>query len=205
MTTLATLRSDIQAYTARSDSAFVNAIPTFIRNAEARLRREVVHSSQEITTEITVSGRFYALPVNVVETRSLTTQGTCRMLDLVTPEVLREGRYWDASGTPRQFAIEGRRIYFAPAAPENTVLDHVYYAAFDPLTEDEQTNYLLSNAYDLYLNLALFEAYKFNQDEVKMMEFMAAYVDIRNGLMMQDNDYISRGSARRAFTSGWTP
>ena len=202
MTTLGTLKSDVQAYLVRSDSAFVNAIPTFVRTAEARLRREVVHSSMETTTTLTGTDRTATVPDDCVEIRSLTLTGDGgvgrRDLEMVTPEVIRASGQWNASGTPCYFSIEGRTIYLAPsAASTGTDFDLVYYAAYPALTDDAQTNYLLTNAYDLVLKLVLAEACDFLQDEMKRDEFFAQYASIRREFLNQDQDYISRGSANR--------
>jgi len=202
MTTLGTLKSDVQAYLVRSDAAFVDAIPTFVRNAEARLRREVVHSSMETTTTLTATGRTATLPDDCVEPRSLTLTGdggySRRDIEFVTPEVIRASGQWNASGSPCYASIEGRTIYFAPAASDTgTSFDHVYYAAYPTLVNDGQTNYLLTNAYDLVLKLVLAEACDFLQDEMKRDEFFAQYASIRREFLNQDQDYISRGSASR--------
>lgn len=185
----------------RSDPDFVAALPTFLRNVEARLRREIIHTSMEQTTEITVTDRFYALAADILEVRSLSMQGTTRRLQLVTPEVIREGPLWDSSGTPQLFSIEGRNLVFAPTPSSSILMDMVSYRALTPLTGDASTNTLLTNYYDLYLNLMLFEAHKFIHHDERAGLFFAAYVDVRDALMTQDNDYVSRGSARRSTGS----
>lgn len=207
MTTLGTLRADIQSYLLRSDAEFVAQIPGFVRNAEARLRREVVHSAQEIITTLNAAGRVTPVPTDMVECRSLSYNNVgCAPLELVTPQVLREGPWWDSSGDPRYFSIEGRNFVFAPALPETGLdLDIVYYQQLLPLTDDEQTNFLLTNAYDMYLNLCLAEASKFIKHDEDVMVYMAAYADCRDALLQQDNDYISRGSARRPIGSRYRP
>ena len=199
--TRADLFSRVRNWLRRNGDTDLDAdLPFILRNAEARLAREVVHSSQVVVATLELAGRSAALPADCLELRSITKQGSrSRKLELVTPEVLRESTLWDASGDPGYYAVERRDVYFAPAASVDTpvTLDISYFARFDPLQEDGDTNYLLSNHFDLYLYAVLAEACIFLQDERLALQFEAKYVDIRRRLIEQDGDFRHSGSVVR--------
>lgn len=205
MTTLLTLKNDVQTYMRRDDAAFVAAIPTFIRNVEAKFRREIQHSSQEVISELTATGRTVDLPVDCVETRALTLQNDSRRrLDWRSAEAIREGRHWGSAGTPVEFSIEGRKIVLAPNPGDDGVtMDHVYYQAYPALVNDADSNWLLTNAYDLFLTAVLAEAAKFVQDEQKHIEWKTDFELMKKALLDQDISHATRGSASRQFQTRW--
>lgn len=200
MTTRAALFQAVLDYTRRTDTAFIDALPTMLRNFEARLAREVVHSSQVVVTTLVATGRSVELPTDCLEVRSVSIAEGRRVLQLVTPEVLREGPWWDASGDPQKYTIENRALYLAPA-PNEASLDLSYYARFPAMAADADTTYVLTNFFDLYLYGMLSEAAKFIQDREALVGYEGAYVDIRRALLQQDIDFRSSGSAMRRLGS----
>ena len=207
MTTRLELLNAVQRWLHRSnDVDLVTDQSLLLRNVEARFAREVKHSSQETTTQITITGRSGALPTDCLFVRSLSlTSGDWRQLDQVTAEVLREGPWWNNGGSPRMFNISGRSIYLAPAADATTgtVFDLVYYARFPALVNDADTNYLLTNHFDLYLYAALAEAAQYVQDREMRLEFESQFQDIRRNLEEQDTSFKTSGSVRRQLGTGF--
>ena len=192
--TLSWLRRD-------NDANLVSALPDLLVNLEARIAREVVHSSMYVTTTLSITGRSGVLPTDCLELVSLTKQAgaASRQMNSVTSEVLREGPHWDGTGEPCQFAIENRNVVIAPAAGSTTptVFDIVYRARYPALTTPTSTNYLLLNHFDLYLHGLLYEACRYNRDREGASEHNAEYVDRRRTLEAQDTDYLSSGSRNR--------
>jgi len=203
MTTRAALFTAVRDYMRRTDAAFIDALPTMLRNVEGRLAREVVHSSMVVVTTLNATGRTVELPADCLEVRSLSLvagAGRNRVLSIVTPEVLREGPWWDSSGAPEKYAIENRFVYLAPA-PEDVDLDLSYYRRLPAIVADTDTTYLLTNFFDLYLYAMLSEAAKFVQDEQALVGYEGTYVDIRRTLLQQDIDFRTSGSAMRRLGS----
>jgi hypothetical protein len=191
------LFDDVQAYTRRTDSAFTGRLPTMLKHVEARIAREIVHSSQVTVTTLALSGRTVTVPTDCLEVRSVSVQEG-PTLDWVTPEVLREGRLWDGSGDPCQYTLEGRDIYVAPAG--TATLDLSYYARFTAMSADSDTTALLTSDPDLYLFAMLHEAGKFIQDKDYALEMNAQYVDVRRQVLAQDLDYQASGSVARRIS-----
>lgn len=207
MTTRLELINAVQRWLHRTnDIDLVADLGLVLRNAEARFAREVRHSSQETVAQITITGRSGPLPTDCLHVRSLSlASGDARRLDQVTAEVLREGPWWTDGGSPRMFSTSGRTIYVAPTADATvgTVFDLVYFARFPALVNDADTNYLLTNHFDLYLYATLAEAAQYIQDREARLEFEGQYQDIRRNLEEQDLAFKSSGSVRRQIGSGF--
>ena len=156
MTTFATLKTDISSYMARSDLT-ESLKNTFVRIAEAEIRRKVRIGQMETTnTSFSVSSQSTALPTGFVSMRAVTnnTQNQ-REMDFMSPVRLRSSRIFDeGTGEPSAYTIEGDNIVIAPT-PSSGSLTLVYYKAFDALSADTDTNWLLTNGYDVYLYGAL--------------------------------------------------
>jgi len=199
VTTRGVLFDSVRAWTRRTaDPELDAALPGILQHVEARVAREIVHSSQVVVAQITISGRSGPLPSDCLEIRSLSlASGSRRRLELVTPEQLREGGYWEKGGDPLQYAIENRAIYLAPAAGDDTVFDLSYYRRFPPLVVSADTNYLLTNYPDLYLYAMLAETMAFVQDAEAQMGYEAKYADTRRALLEQDIDFRTSGSGLR--------
>lgn len=207
MTTRLALLEAVQRWLHRTnDTDLVADLSTMLRNVEARFAREVLHSSMEQTTQITALGRTATLPDDCLYARSLSlAAGTYRKLDQVNAEVLREGYWWTAGGSPRFFNISNRTVYLAPVADATTgtLLDLVYFARFPALVNDADTNYLLTNFFDLYLYAMLAEAARYIQDQEAMVGFEAQLADIKRNLEGQDYSYQRSGSVRRRIGSSY--
>ena len=131
---------------------------TFVRLAEAEIRRSVRIGAMEVTvTSFAVSNQTTALPTGFIAMRSLSnnTQNK-REMDYLPPARLRSSKVMDiGSQTPTAYTIEGTNLVVAPTPSAGTTLTMVYYKAFDALSADSDTNVLLSTYYDVYLYGAL--------------------------------------------------
>lgn len=202
-----TSRSELAAAATRwlrrqGDTDFDADVDVLIRNMEARLARVVRHTSMEIVTTLALAGRSATLPTDCLELRSLSLQGDTRKLDLVTMEVLHEHDAWNSTGgIPRMFAISDREVYFAPSGTHT--LDLVYWARPAALVDDADTNYLLTNHFDLYLYALLAEAAIFLQDERAQVGYEARFSDALRTLLRSDGDYRHSGSVPRRIGSNF--
>ena len=132
---------------------------SLLRVAEAQIQRRVRTREQEITTTLTASGRSTPLPAGFLRQRSVALGGTLnRTLDYVPPARLRESPFWDnlggfASPETQVYTIEGFNILLAPEPKADSPVELLltYVAAFAPLVGSEDTNWLLTEAYDVYL------------------------------------------------------
>lgn len=175
MTNLATLKADVAQYLARDDLAA--DMPTFVRLAESRIRRDVrVRDMEAANDAFTVDSQTKALPTGFIAMRRIIIDSTtARTLTYLPPE-----RFWDArvsheSGTPEVFTIEGGNIHFAPVPGSAVTAKMTYFKSYDALVNENDTNWLIANAYDIYLYAVLAEAKAFIEDDEQAAKWQNQY------------------------------
>lgn len=148
--TFATLKTDVAALYPHSDYT-ATLHNTFNKLCEAEIRRKVRVRQMETTdTSFSQSTQSTSLPSRFIAMRSVSLDETGnRNLDYLTPQRLRSSRVWDETGNPKAYTIEGDNLVVAPFTA--CTLHLVYYAMFAALSGDSDTNWLLANAYDVYL------------------------------------------------------
>lgn len=182
MSTRGTLRQDVINWTAHEGVGSGDMFNSILRVTEARIMRRVRTREQEVTTTLDILGPRTVLPTGFLRQRSLTlTDEQERSLEYLTPARLRESRYWDSrrsvSGpTAAAYTVEGGVLVIAPMEQverEEDVLqvDFTYVAAFEPLAEPDDTNWLLQEAYDVYLFGCLAAASIYLEDERLSQEY----------------------------------
>ena len=140
---------------------------TLLRLVEARIKRLVRPRERDVRLELEVTSAYHALPEDFVRMRSLTvdTDILSRNLDYYPPEALRKSPVWvnrSSFSIPgaQGYTIEGNRLLIAPApsadSPANLLL--LYVARYAPLSDGVDSNWLLREHYDIYLNGLLTEA-----------------------------------------------
>ena len=169
MTTRGVLAADIDLWLARSDLS--DRASSFIRIAEATINRMVRVQAMETTVAFPVTEEETDLPADFVELVALVNPGE-EPYQYRSPLQLRSRRRVSDLDYLRAFTIEGDRLVF-PRAPDNQLdLELAYLARFPALTEDEDsTNWLLINNYDIYLYLALAAAAEAKQDAARSDRF----------------------------------
>ena len=168
------LQQDVQTYIGRADVAESPLFDTLLRLVEARIKRLVRPRERDVMLEFEVGAAYYALPSDFVRMRSLTvdTDILPRSLDYYPPDALRKSPIWSNQSSfsipgAQGYTIEGNRLLVAPApsADSPTSMVMVYVARYAPLEVDSDTNWLLREHYDVYLNGLLAEAADNLEDE----------------------------------------
>jgi hypothetical protein len=163
MTTYATLKSDIEELYPHSD--YTESLKaSFVRICEAEIRRKVRVGPMETTDEsFAVTTQSTALPSGFISMRSVSLDSSTRRdLDYLPPARIRSQAMFAESGEPIAYTIEGQNIVVAPFT--SCTLQIVYYGMFDALSDGTDTNWLLTNAYDVYLYGSLRAASEWAQD-----------------------------------------
>lgn len=179
MTTRGRLAADVSAWTARDDVGTGDTFTSLLRMAEAQIRRRVRTREQEKSITFEVTGRVTALPDDFLRLRSITlAESRTRYMEYLPPARLRESAYWDNTGsfsdpTPQAYSIEGGSLLIAPEPSEDnpTVISLVYVSSFDPLVASNDTNWILTEAYDIYLWGTLAAAAVYLEDEELEMKY----------------------------------
>ena len=160
MATRSSLAADVSLWSSRDDVGSGDLFSSFLRVTEAQIKRRVRTREQEITTTMVADRRGTVLPAGFLRQRSLATGGTGeeRYLDYLPPVRLRESGFWNNTGSfsdprPLAYTVEGQTLLLAPAPTEESPITLLltYVAAFAPLVNPDDTNWLLSEAYDILL------------------------------------------------------
>lgn len=188
MSTFAQLKTDVASYLARSD--LTATIPTFVQLCESRIRDQVRVAQMETTDDaFALTAQTVAVPTGFIGVRRIIIDSTSgRALNYLPPE-----RFWGATistetSTPEAYTIEGTNFVFAPAPSTSINAKLLYIKAFDALSADSDTNWLLANHYDVYLYGTLAEAKGFIEDDEQGNKWLGLF-----------NDAVSRvnGTANR--------
>lgn len=164
-----TLLAAVQRANARSNAAFVAALPDFVGMAEDRLYHgfgvegEPLHSPplrssmMEATGTITLTGGDGTLPDDYLSMRKLTRSGDQRGLTYLTPERADvELASSNVADTPVWYTISGRTITVVPSWDGD--LAALYYRRFDPVTTANKTGDLIVAHGYLYFEACMVEA-----------------------------------------------
>lgn len=167
--TYATLQVDVADYLHRSDLTL--KLPGFIALAEAALFRELNLKDLALSVTGTTTGQYATLPVDFGSVQRITaTVGDAEYnLDYRSPD------YTTTLTYPNSYALENNqiRIFGASTGQSYTLY---YIAAIDALSDSNTTNWLETNAPDLYLYATALEAAKYirDQQEVSVLAPMVA-------------------------------
>lgn len=198
--TYATLKADIASFYLNSQ---INAsIPTFVRLAEAVIRRDVRVAAMEGLDTGSMVGGVITLPADYVDARRLVVDGY--VLTYSTAEDFQDMQTagFTTSGTAgRYFTRIGNEIHVLNGGAGGYSL--LYSAAFAALSADSDTNWLLDNASDVYLFKAMVYAATFMKDAAAAQGYEALY----QGAVKQlnDTDRVNRYSGSALAVSVKVP
>jgi hypothetical protein len=174
LNTYAALKQAAADWLNRED--LVQQIPDFIKLAEATLNK-VVRSTHMVGTgnvTIDVNVRNGNVPSDMLEpifvTNSTDDDGTLEQVSIQQLTMLRRARL-RATGTPRFFAVVGRKIEVAPTPAAQITFEMSYYKAIPTLVSEGDTNWVLTYEPDLYLYTTLLHAAPFLKDDQRTQLF----------------------------------
>lgn len=200
MTTYALLKSDTADWLERSD--LTNTIPTLIRLCEAQIRRNLRVRAMETAADITITSGSGSLPSGFLEARRFTwDESNARNIDFVSPHDFYSSAEYDQSGTPSIYTIENSTVYVRPSATGTGKL--LYFKAFDALSDDSDTNWALTNAYDLYLYGTLMNAAPYLKEDSRVAVWDAGYQRALAELNRSEDRARRSGPIR--MRSQWAP
>ena len=187
--TYTTLKTAIAENMHRTD--LTTKIPDFIALAETFMFRELNIRDLETSTTGTTTGGLITLPADFAYLVKVTTTYGGREYTL---DYGGDPRAETAtSGLPYGYVMESGGLRLYPEAGTGYAYKIYYGADVAPLSGSVSTNWLLDNAYDLYLHASLVEAHRYSQDN-EMVSLMTGLV---NGLV----DSVRRLIERKAQPS----
>ena len=183
-----------------------NRIPEFIALCEARFNRSLRIRAMETldTTVSTVAGTStVALPTGYVQMRDISLiTSPITQLQYLTPEIMNRINAGSRTGKPETYTIIANNILFGPTPDAVYNISMLYYKTFDALTALAPTNWVITNAPDVYLYGALLEAEPFLMNDQRVQLWATALTQSINTLQEQDNKDRHSGSALRVMNTG---
>jgi hypothetical protein len=182
-------------------------IPEFIVLCEARFNRLLrIRAMEYKQTASTVSGqRNLALPTGFIQMRNLQMNETPIVpMQYVTPEIYDRLYGSTLTGTPQMYTIIADEIQLGPIPGSALTIEMLFYKKFDALTDVVTTNWMITNAPDVYLYGCLLEAEPFIMNDPRVQLWATAFKQAITDMQEQDNKDRHSGSALRVMnTSGY--
>ena len=205
ISTYSELQTAVANWLDRDD--LTDRIPEFIALAEARFNRVLRLRSMEAkyTANTVASQRNLALPASYIQMRNFQVNSNpLTTLSYVTPEIY--DRLWGGStgGTPKFYTILANEVSFGPIPGSVMEVEMLFYKKFENLSGSVATNWLITNAPDIYLYGSMLEAEPFIMNDERVQLWAAALERGVSDLQEQDNKDRHSGSALRVMnTSGY--
>lgn len=194
--TYATLLRLIPQYAQRNDELFLTNVPNFIVLAENRLATEMKQQGfQAVVNGNFPAGNVMQKPNFWRETISFNyiVNGEAQPLYLRSLEYCKQ--YWPISantGLPKYYADYNiNHFYIAPTPPTNYQFQLVYYARLQPLTSDNQENWMTLNAPQALFYACMIEAALFKKNDADLAKWKAEFVEAVGSLMGENRERLA--------------
>lgn len=187
------LKASVANWLHRDD--LVSQIPDFIALCEAAFNRKLrIRAMETQTTLSTVaSTRGVTLPTRYRQMKRIYISGDAQKLTFVSTEEMYQ-RY-TTNGRPKVYSIEGESVLFGPIPNAVYSVPINYFAAFQALSDSNATNWVLTNAPDVYLygTLAAAEPHIVNDERLAMWKSL--YGEAIAALQTEDDRDRASGTA----------
>ena len=184
-----------------------NRIPEFIALAESRFNRLLrIRAMESKQTASTVAGQQnLALPSRFIQMRNLQINTSpVTPMQYVTPEIFDRLYGGSSNGTPKFYTIIANELQLGPTPDTVQTIEMLFYERFENLSATVTTNWMITNAPDIYLYGAMLEAEPFIMNDPRVQLWATAFQQAIKDLQEQDNRDRHSGSALRVMnTSGY--
>jgi len=190
------LKSAIGDFLNRSD--LTSVIPTFIDFAEAEFNRTLRIRQMVTRAEAVIDTRFSAVPSDFIEAKDLVivTGTPVTPLQFVTQQEMAQIRNEEltAAGKPQYFSVVGGQFEMCPTPDAEYTLEMSYFAKIDALTDDTDTNWLLTDYPDLYLYTSLMHSAPYLKDDERLAVWAQLATKAKEELIARDSSASFNGS-----------
>jgi hypothetical protein len=195
ITSYSTLQSAVSDFLNRDD--LTSAIPTFIRLAESRIDRDLRHWRMEKRSTAQLDVQYSAIPADFLQPiRLQITDGpTSEVAPISTAQMLQmRGDRSNLVGRPTNYALTagGLELYPTPDSTYNASM--VYYSRVPALSGSNTTNWLLTEAPDVYLYGALVHTAPYLKDDARIQIWEALFAQGIENLNISSSDAKYGGS-----------
>lgn len=168
--TYAQLKTAIATWTVRSD--LTSRLADIVAMTEADIRKDVRCQAMETLATGTLTGETLAFPTGFIWAKRLKV--STYIHEYVTPADYSD--LTEAGNTEAFFTIIGTDIYINDGASGDSY-SLIYHKAFAALSDDADTNWLLTNHPDVYLWGACAKVAIVTKDEAALAKYMGLYRD----------------------------
>ena len=193
------LKSTIADFLNRSD--LTSVIPTFIDFAEAEFNRNLRVRQMVLRAEAQIDARFSAVPADFIEAKDLVivTTNPVTPLEFITQQEMAQERNttYTAAATPKYFSVVGSQFEFVPTPDQQYSLEMSYFAKIDALSDDADTNWLLTDYPDIYLYTSLMHSAPYLKDDERIGVWAQLAAKAREELIARDASSSFNGSTPR--------
>ena len=179
----AALKTSIGDFLNRDDLTAV--IPDFISLAEAQINRDIRHYEMENRATAQLDSQYLARPTDWVETiRMHITGGGTRTLDLLSGAAMSDKRAGadDTSGEPRYFRHAERAFEVYPTPDGTYNVEILYYQKIPALSDANTSNWLLSEAPDVYLYGSLLHSSPYLAEDARVNVWAQLYAAAKDNV-----------------------
>ena len=191
LTSYTTLKASIANWLNRSDLT-TEIAEDFIVLAEKDFNSKLRIRSMVTQTTITIDAETENLPSGFLQVRDfyILNGGTKYPLKYITPAQMDQIKGGSSSGQPSTFTILGDTFRFAPAASSTYTGYLNYYKRFDPLSNSNTSNFILTNHPAIYLYGALYHAANFlgGVDPARLQQWQSMYSTAMERLERNDRE-----------------
>ena len=190
------LKSTISDFLNRSD--LTSVIPTFIDFAEAEFNRNLRVRQMVARAEAVIDTRFSAVPADFVEAKDLVivTGNPVTPLQFVTQQEMAQLRSTSltTAGKPLYFSVVGGQFEMCPTPDAEYALEMSYFAKITPLSDDSDTNWLLTDYPDIYLYTSLMHSAPYLKDDERITVWAQLAAKAKEELLSRDTSASFNGS-----------
>jgi hypothetical protein len=176
ISTYSELKSAVADFLNRDD--LTATIPTFIGMAEASLNRDVRHWKMEQRSTAEIDDQYLTLPTDWLATVRITVQDTTPYaMNLVSRDSMQDMRYKgdNVAGKPLYYAHVAGEIEMYPTPDATYDIELLYTQKIDALSDSNTSNWLLTDAPDLYLYAVLLETAIYLRDDERISAYAGMY------------------------------
>ena len=207
LTTYTELKSSLADWLNRTD--LTSAIADFISLAEAQMERQLRTRQMIVraTASFAAAAEYGTVPDDFLETKSIkldTNPVTSLSFQTIEGMDQLSNTTYLSSGKPLYFTVVGNQFRLLPIPDGAYTADLVYYAKLTKLSSTVATNWLLTQAPDVYLYGSLLQAAPYLQDDARISVWSSLYLAGLDQLQVADDRGSTSGGAllARARTFG---
>jgi hypothetical protein len=196
LTTYNELKSSVADWLNRTDLTAV--VPDFISLAEAQIERTLRTRQMIVRATASIDSEYSAVPADFLETKSIklnTNPVTPLQFESVDALDSMKGTMYLANGKPLYFGIVGGQIRVLPVPDSTYTAELTYYAKLSKLSSTNATNWLLTQAPDVYLYGALMQAAPYLKDDDRITIWATMYTRGLEELQVADDRGATSGGS----------